>query len=125
MDGEITNAQRLQYVLDLLAEPFPADAQEACGCGENTVKKRDSVRDLVERSLYEALPASLVKSAATLQAALGKMSDEQVGRLLRHLNTAELDLQLRDLALFLDPARSGTTLAEIKQWDLRRANKSQ
>lgn len=143
-----TNLQRLQYILDLLAEPFPTSAKEAsCGCGDTAAVKtnaiptdsmvaaplvipktmdhqslRKSVRELIE----EALAATNIQTAVTgkhLHEVLLTMSETTLGQFLQRMNTAEIDLQLQDLALFMDPQRTTTTFKEIVEWDRKRTNR--
>lgn len=129
-DEEITNLQRIQYILDVIAEPFPPGAAKAsCGCGDKggapseiSKSAKPTVRELVEQALYDALPVDLVKGEKhQLQEVLQALDEQTLGHLLKHINVAAIDLELRDLALFLDPRRPmQTTFEEIRAWDEKR-----
>lgn len=133
-----TNRQRLSYLLDVLAEPFPDTAKkQACNCGaeetnsvknetENETKNETenkapqvtftTKRDLIEGALLDALGGSM----SSFQSALDKMSDAQVGTaLLTHVDVDMVDRHLHDLDLF---ATRPTTLDELKAWDTAHKN---
>lgn len=132
----ITNKQRLLYILDIIAEPFPESAKiEACGCGSNDNEDKVenakahlyaiegpmlSKRDLIERSLMDAFDAKNVKSFDEF---ISKFNDDQIATILQSFDVNLIDRHLRDLALFLDKNRAvKTTFEEIKEWDRRHKN---
>ena len=132
----INNRQRLNYILDWLAEPFPEEAQlKSCACGTdpskadvNSVSRDDrfpSKRELLEESLLEALKTQSVENqtvirARTLKDALDALPDSAIGNLLISMPLELVDRHLNDLSLFADPTRP-TDIEEIKQWDQRHA----
>ena len=142
----ITNIQRLEYILDVIAEPFPQNSNGGeCGCGDDDAEKKNvaekkqepptslrsqevplakqTVRGLVESALTEALPSDWKQEVDG-----GDGGGEKLGlldiiatKLLKHFDLEAIDSQMRDLALFLDPNRPvNTTLVEIVAWDKAR-----
>lgn len=133
----ITNRQRLDYILDWLAESFPEKAQmKSCACGakgektegkekEKTVTKSDrfpSKRELIEASLLLALKrqGSAGDATVSLEAALDEMDETEIGQLLKKMPVDLIDRHLSDMALFKNQHRP-TTLQEIIDWDTRHA----
>jgi hypothetical protein len=121
----ISNRQRLNYVLDTLAESFPDDMiLKSCNCGADGGKQPQvatgqmTKRKLIEEALLEALGGASAAGAAsgprTLTAVLDGMSEAELAKLLSHLPVAAIDQQLNDLAVFLSRP---TTLDEIITWD--------
>ena len=98
----ITNRQRVEYILDVLAEQFPTKAKLlSCACGSKAGEKPTldssgqvlaavengvlpSKRDLIEGALLDALKREGKQLQATsLQKALEGMNDEEIGNLIR------------------------------------------
>jgi hypothetical protein len=122
----ISNRQRLNYVLDTLAESFPDDmVSKPCNCGADGGGKKPqraggqmTKRKLIEEALLEALGGAAGAASGggpkTLTVVLDGMSEAELAKLLSHLPVAAIDQQLNDLAVFLSRP---TTLDEIITWD--------
>lgn len=124
-----TNRQRLGYLIDTLAEPFPLENLKRagkCACGDqSSARSGDALdqtttkRDAIEQALLMALVKQRSVSAkadSQLTDALDSLSEAQLGQLLKHIPTATVDQHLYDLAVFLQPDRV-TTVDEICAWD--------
>lgn len=137
----ITNRQRLDYILDWLAEPFPEKAQLkscACGASDQAGKKEEkkestvpsdpsgrfpSKRELIEEALLTALKTQTSTAeirAQTLEMALNDMDETEIGQLLKLMPVDLIDRHLSDMSLFRNPLRP-TSLQEIEDWDTRHA----
>jgi hypothetical protein len=132
----ITNRQRLDYLLDWLAESFPEQAQlKSCNCGSDGTRviassgvaagRFPSKRELIEDSLLQGMQAQnpnwVESSSISFSEALDNLDDTQIGRFLKFVPVDLIDRHLNDLALFMNPQRH-TSLQEIKEWDKRHAN---
>lgn len=138
----ITNKQRLLYLLDILAEPFPESAKlESCSCGANEQKEvstegvilskestfvpnmEDAKKTLYsiegpmlsKRDLIEValLEAySPKKKFKTFDEFLNSLADDQIGKLLLEVDVGKIDQHLIDLSLFMDTERPIQTTVE-------------
>jgi len=130
----ITNRHRIDYLLDVLAEPFPEKAtKKSCACGKKSSGADDDFlktkRMLIEEALLEALKLSVQKNSSDLlekleggdlETVLDEMSEDEIGKLLKFVPLKIIDTHLLDLSLFLDPDRP-TTVEEIIEWDRKHA----
>jgi hypothetical protein len=131
----ITNRQRIEYILDTLAEPFSDESKEIkCDCaggdpgGNQTPTNATpngitntgvpepivkSKRELIEEAIIDALPEAKQVSTS-MDEVLDNMTEEEIGGLLTHLDVPTIDQELRDLAIFMTPGRL-TTLRELRR----------
>ena len=136
---QITNAQRLNYVLDLIAEPFPDKAKEyQCDCGDEKSKETNTrilpgtlamtneyekpkkerekkcKRDLVEESILNSFKVTPLPQ--NLNDYLTSINDAEIEKLISKIDIAKIDAHLHTIASFMDPTQP-TSIKEIVQWD--------